>query len=195
MNATLERAARLGSVASLVTVSCLCAGCRSAGSGAQQDNAEVVTVEGCVYLGPGSSRYVLEHIDLPSVPKGSAGDASRPVGLGGARAYLQRGSWVRLRSSNVNELRQYVGQLVRVTGHLTETGESTIGTSGSFGAPSATGEPSQAASDKHHSRKYADEAGPIARNSLANGLAPQIAVQRIESAGKPCEGPHPIAPH
>ena len=71
---------------------------------------------------------------------------------------IPRGSWVRLAGGD--DLRKYVGKRVKVTGEVRDTGENTIGTSG--------------------------QSAEMPRTSVANGNAPQIAVERVEESPGSC---------
>jgi hypothetical protein len=100
---------------------------------------------------------------------------------------VTEGSWVRLADRSGIDLRQYVGQQVTVSGSIADTGENTIGTSGTTGAETPSGDKSQAAqTGQHHSSKVAQEAGRIGRESLADGTAPQLNVENVNATGERC---------
>jgi hypothetical protein len=100
---------------------------------------------------------------------------TRPAGMARAsRERLPSGSWVRLTSGS--DLKQYVGQRVTIEGWISDTGESTMGTTGST-------QPRVRAEDRPgQSTNSSMEPGVRA---LANGNAPSVAVERVNAEG-PC---------
>ena len=73
-----------------------------------------------------------------------------------------------------------------ILGTITDNGQDTVGTAGTRGIQTPSGDTSQAASSKHHSEKAKTEAGRIARESTANGTAAEVAVQKVQTSGDKC---------
>ena len=144
-----------------------------------------VRLTGCVQPGALEAKYVLANVQTDREPDQQRQTTDRTSDR--SIATITEGSVVQLRSTNEVELRKYLGQQVSVTGTIVDPGANTIGTAGSQGQPSATGERSQAgATDKHHSEKQREEAGPIGRESMANGTAPTMQVESINPTGQGC---------
>ena len=113
-----------------------------------------------------------------------AGDPHRETTTAGAHG-ITEGSWVHLAGDDEN-LKSHAGKRVTVLGLVSDDGRNTIGTAGTPGVATPTGDSSQAASKEHHSEKVKTEAGRIARESMANGDAAQIRVQQITGSGEAC---------
>lgn len=179
-------AAALGCAALLATA---CGGSdgmndeRRANAGQTPVQTQQLTLVGCVQTGPAETAYVLQNARHAETDA-TAGTASD--GREQSASAITEGSWVQLVAMQESDLRQYVGQQVRVSGSLIDSGESTIGTSGTKGQELPSGDRSQAAADQHHSKRVAEEAGPIARESMANGSAPQMQVASVTATGEPC---------
>lgn len=184
---------------SSLVAACLTAAC--GGSDGRRENGPIqdrmasapqeLTLTGCVRPGQLETTFVLEDVRTgqlqPSAQRqpqsgmqGTGGTASPPV--------ITDGSTVQLSAADPAQLRQYVGQEVRVRGTLTDTGASTIGTSGAQGSHTTpSGDRSAAGqTDKSHAEKKRNEAGPIGRDSMANGTAPTIRVSSVEATGQRC---------
>ena len=116
-----------------------------------------LSVEGCVEAAPGTNAYVLRNVtEVPSAQQPQGGDRN-PL--------IARGSWVRLASGN-DDLKNYLGKRVTVTGEVRDAGGNTIGTAG--------------------------QSSPMPRAGEANGNAPQIAVEHVkETEGGVCGQPVP----
>ena len=141
-----------------------------------------VSLSGCVEEGPGD-RFVLRNVHFE--PR-AQGDPHRDTTTAGAQG-ITEGAWVRLTASDrEGDLRAHLGQRVKLTGTVTDNGQNTIGTAGASGAPTAAGDTSHAASTKDHDDKVKGEAGRIARESMANGTAAEINVQKVEGTGERC---------
>jgi hypothetical protein len=140
-----------------------------------------VSLSGCVEVAPGPQQYVLRHVRFE--PRAS-GDPHIDTTTAGAHG-ITEGAWVRLRSGR-QDLATEAGRRVTILGAITDSGANTIGTSGTEGAQTPSGDASQAASSEHYSRKVADEAGRIARESMANGTAAEVLVQKVQSSGEKC---------
>ena len=79
------------------------------------------------------------------------------------------------------------GHRVLVTGVVADAGQNTIGTGGaSSGVVVHSGDVSQASTNDRHWVKVRKEAGPIARESIANGTAAEIKVAEIKDLGEGC---------
>jgi hypothetical protein len=151
----------------------------------QQNQMPRLELTGCVQAGPLETKYVLANVQTgrEADQQGQTSDRASDRSSG----TITVGSMVQLRSDNERELQKYVGQQVSVTGRLIDSGASTIGTSGAKGNPTAQGDRSLAAeTGKHHSEKAREEAGPIGRESMANGTAPIVQVERINPTGQQC---------
>ena len=98
---------------------------------------------------------------------------------------ITEGAWVRLRAGN-EDLGPHAGRRVTILGAITDNGQNTVGTAGTRGTQTPSGDASQAASSKHHSEKVKTEAGRIARESMANGTAAEVAVQEVQTSGDKC---------
>jgi hypothetical protein len=142
----------------------------------------VVGLQGCVDVGPGASEYVLGHVQYTSGGGSGAQHDSTPHAAGG----ITEGSWVRLDSQG-RDLSKFAGQRVRLTGVVIDTGENTIGTAGAEGVQTPSGDRSRAAADEHYSKKVQEEAGRIARESMANGTSALVRVNAMEGTGEKCE--------
>lgn len=146
-----------------------------------------ITVSGCLGTGVGTNQYMVTAVQLAPLgeqPTDAPSTSGNPI---------TPDSQVRLAHNDTDELRGLVGQKVTVTGFVTDDGRNTIGTSGpNQGNTPANGkvEPrddkSAAASNQHHSDKVAQEAGPIAQQSMANGTFPEMRVTKISGSGEKC---------
>jgi hypothetical protein len=185
---------------------------RAAESLQGKNNPLPVTLTGCVQAGTLETKFVLENVrtGISGRPEQSGQSASGQTAPGAAPAAqpaerqgdaprtentqapltIADGSIVQLRSENEPELHKYVGQQVSVTGTLVDSGASTIGTGGAQGNATPSGDRSMAAAtDKGHAEKKREEAGPIARSSMANGTAPIVQVTQITPTGQQCGKP------
>lgn len=145
-----------------------------------------VTLTGCVGAGEAPDEYRLRFVRLDTGHSPTPHLPQAPPVPG-----ITEGAWVRLDGRD-SELRDLMGQRVRVTGQVIDTGENTIGTAGAYGYETPSGDKSQAASDEHYAEKQQREAGRIARQSLANGRAAEIQVTQLADIGEPCEGLPPV---
>ena len=140
-----------------------------------------VSVSGCVEVAPGPRRYVLRHVRFE--PR-AMGDPHIDTTTAGAHG-ITEGSWIRLRGGE-KDLGPQTGRRVTILGAITDDGRNTVGTAGTHGVKTPSGDTSQAASSEHHSEKVKDEAGRIARESMANGTAAEVQVQKIVASGDKC---------
>ena len=157
-------------------------GAQSGQAGAEPPAQALVSLSGCIEAAPGTGHYVLRHVRFE--PRHS-GDPHRDTTTPGPHG-ITEGSWVRLAAGN-QDLESRTGQRVTISGVITDSGQNTIGTAGSSGAVTASGDPSQAASKDHHSDKVKSEAGRIARESMANGTAAEVRVQQVQGTGERCQ--------
>ena len=144
---------------------------------------QVIALKGCVEGAPDPGEYVLRNVQLEPMPAQPT-DAASSVGL-----TVTPGSSVRLHMTDADELKKNLGQIVSVTGLITDNGASTIGTGGRPVAPDEAGSPtdaSRAATNDHYSNKQAKEAGPLGQESMANGTVPMMAVQKVTGTGEQC---------
>ena len=105
-----------------------------------------LAIDGCVEAAPGTNAYVLRNVAVVQ-------PAQQPQGGDDATQVVARGSWVRLASGD-DQLKQYLGKRVTVTGEVRDAGTNTIGTSG--------------------------QSSPMPRAGEANGHAPLIAVEQVK---------------
>ena len=140
-----------------------------------------VSISGCVEAAPGPRQYVLRHVRFE--PR-ETGDPHIDTTTAGAHG-ITEGAWVRLRAGK-DDLGPHTGRRVTILGAITDSGQNTIGTSGTQGTKTPSGDRSQAASSKHHSEKVKTEAGRIARESMADGTAAEVAVQKVQTSGDEC---------
>jgi hypothetical protein len=156
--------------------------------GAQQPDAKpeppaqaTVSLSGCVEAAPGPRNYVLRHVRFE--PR-ETGDPHIDTTTAGAHG-ITEGAWVRLRVGK-EDLGPHAGRRVTILGAITDNGQNTVGTAGTPGTRTPSGDTSQAASSGHHSEKVKKEAGRIARESMADGTAAEVAVQKVQSSGEKC---------
>ena len=140
-----------------------------------------VSLSGCVEAAPGPRQYVLRHVRFE--PR-ETGDPHIDTTTAGAYG-ITEGAWVRLRVGK-EDLGPHAGRRVTILGSITDSGQNTIGTAGTRGNPTPSGDESQAASSQRYSKKVKDEAGRIARESMANGTAAEVAVQKVQASGNKC---------
>lgn len=129
----------------------------------------------------GMSDYVLKRLHI----EGNDAGAAPPTTVHAAPAGITEGSWVRL--TGTRDLPSLAGHRVMVTGVVADSGGNTIGTGGvSPGVVVPSGDVSQAATGDRYPVKVRKEAGPIARESIANGTAPEIKIVEIKDLGEGC---------
>ena len=152
----------------------------------QPTAGRMVTLIGCVAGTPDRDVHRLAQIRLAPAQTPTPG-LPPPSPVPG----ITEGAWVRL-DGGANQLNGRLGQLVRLTGEVKDTGENTIGTAGAWGVEAPSGDKSQAASDQHYSEKQKTEAGRIARQSLADGRAATLRVIEVTDMAERCEAGPPI---
>ena len=140
-----------------------------------------VSISGCVEAAPGPRHYVLRNVRFE--PR-ETGDPHIDTTTAGAHG-ITEGAWVRLRAGK-DDLAAHAGRRVTILGAITDNGQNTVGTAGTRGMQTPSGDISQAASSKHHSEKVKTEAGRIARESMANGTAAEVMVQKVQTSGDKC---------
>ncbi|HET7698823.1 MAG TPA: hypothetical protein VFK57_24105 [Vicinamibacterales bacterium] len=126
---------------------------RTEQSGGARGLNQRVSLEGCVEAAPGPNAWVLRHVaEVPPAqqPQGQERMEHAPL--------VPRGSWVRLVSGN-DDLNEFLGKRVTLTGHVRDAGGNTIGTSG--------------------------QSSPMPRAGEANGQAPQVAVEQVKELESP----------
>jgi hypothetical protein len=147
-----------------------------------QPSEAIVALSGCVEGAPGTDQFVLRQVRFEPQEDGSQRETTAPPTPG-----ITEGSWVRLDGADhAEELRQHAGQRVMLTGIIADTGRNTIGTAGTSGNETVSGDKTEAASRKDYPDKYAAEAGRIARESMANGTAAEVRVTALQSTGERC---------
>lgn len=148
----------------------------------EQSPGQTVALKGCVEIGSGASEYVLRNVQFASP---GVSDPQRNTTSPEARS-ITEGSWVRLAGED-QDFAKYAGQLVTLKGVVADTGRNTIGTAGAEGVPTPSGDRSRAAADEHYSKKVAEEAGRIGRESMSNGAPPEVRVNAMEGTGQKCD--------
>ena len=149
---------------------------------AQPEAPAVATIalSGCLEAAPGSNQYVLRNVRWE--PR--AGDPHATITTPGGHG-ITEGAWVRLDGSG-QDLSSHLGERVMIKGTIEDDGRNTRGTAGTAGVQTPTGDKSEAASREHHSEKYKQEAGRIARESMADGTAALIKVGELSGTGDRC---------
>lgn len=144
---------------------------------------DTVALNGCVEGAPGPGQFVLRNVRFETR---EGIDPQRDTTTPGPDG-ITEGAWVRLDgSAQPEELKGLLGQHVSLTGTVVDTGESTIGTAGTAGDKTPAGAATRAAGDEHYAERFKDEAGRIARESLADGTAALVRVTEVEGTGQPC---------
>jgi hypothetical protein len=132
----------------------------------------------------GMANYVLQRLHI----EGNETDAASRTTVNPAPAGIVEGSWVRL--TGIRDLPALAGHRVVIIGVVVDTGRNTIGTGGvSSGVVVHSGDVSQASTRDRYWVKVRKEAGPIGRESIADGTAPEIKIIEIKDLGKGCHGP------
>lgn len=152
----------------------------------------LVALSGCVEAAPGSNQYVLRNVRFE--PQ-AASDPHRSTLTSGGHG-ITEGSWVRLDGGTEGpnaapDLKAHLGQRVNLKGAVVEDGRNTIGTAGTPGVATPSGDRSQAAAAEHHADRKQAEMGRIARESMANGTAALVRVQEVSGTGERCAGGPP----
>ena len=170
------------------------AGCRGEQERTPIDSAtnqpkqnQEMTISGCLATGVGTNQYMVTAVQLAPLgeqPSDAPSTTGNPI---------TPDSQVRLAYNETDQLRSLVGQKVTVTGHITDDGRNTIGTSGASqghtpanGSVNSRDDKSAASTAQHHSDKVAQEAGPIGQQSMANGTFPEMRVTKINGTGEKC---------
>jgi len=160
---------------------------RKVQAGGKRGTEERIKIEGCLEGAPGTPgrEYLLAHVTMGEPATQPQGQETMEHG-----PLVAAGSWVRIAPGS-DDLKNYMGQRVSITGEIVDNGDNTLGTSGRV-------EPNKDANDhqkfKQSSRDAStnpDRAMPPStvtpENSNANGNAPKIAVEKIEKLGDSCE--------
>lgn len=143
--------------------------------------AATVTLTGCVEAAPGTNQYVLRNVRFE--PR-SAGDAQAQTTTGGGHG-ITEGAWVKLDSAG-QDLNSVLGQRVQLTGTIADSGQNTIGTAGTSGVQTPSGDKSQAGGKGDSDDRQRAEMGRMARESMADGTAAQVRVQQVQGTGDRC---------
>jgi hypothetical protein len=144
----------------------------------------ILTLSGCLGPAPDRSHFVLEQVTIERRPDDAQREATRTAGG------ITENSWVDLDGTDhKDELTKALGQRVRVTGTITDPGENTIGTAGTQGTPTHSGDKSQAGATGHYAAREKKEMGRIARESMANGTAALVKVTGVQPSGEQCPRP------
>jgi hypothetical protein len=142
----------------------------------------LVSLSGCVEAAPGTNQYVLRNVRLEPRGQGDPQAATTTPAPQG----ITEGAWVRLNAGD-QDLNAHLGQRVTLSGTIIDSGQNTVGTAGTSGEATPSGDKSQAASSQHHSDKKAEEMGRIARESMATGMAAEVRVQQVQGTGDRCQ--------
>ena len=132
---------------------------RSVGDAGQPRGVnERIVLRGCLQPAPTGGGFALTHV-VPAQPE------SQPAEQDAMEHHrVARGSWVRV-TGDRDDVQHHLGNEVTITGDIADTGANTIGTSGHDqplqGAPGA---------------------------SVANGDAPQVAIEKLEKVAENCAG-------
>jgi len=121
-----------------------------------------VSLFGCVQPAPSAAegKFILAHVITPGIP------GTEPTVKNGTESPLiPRGSWVRLAGEN---LQQYSGKQVEVSGWIANPGLNTIGTGGNA-------QEQEKAQAQH-----------MPRSGEANGDAPQLRVETVKEQADSC---------
>lgn len=138
-----------------------------------------VALSGCIQTGPGTQRYLLQNVRVEgSQPQSPQASTTRPAPV------ITEGASVELAGDQ--DFSSLAGQRVKLTAVITDPAENTIGTAGTSGTPTTSGDRSQAASSADYPDKVKAEAGRIARESMADGSRPVVRVQEVQSTGERC---------
>lgn len=148
-----------------------------------------VTLTGCVQPGSLQTQFVLENVRTDQQAaqqrpdEGQTRDPARPDD-----PQITRWTQVQLQSENAADLKQYLGQEVRVTGTMTNIADRTVGTGGAQGTHEApSGDKSMAgATGRSDAEKKRAEAGPIAQDSTVSGRVPILRVGSVSPTGQKC---------
>jgi hypothetical protein len=161
---------------------------RKAQGGGERGQNEMVRVEGCLQSAPGSPgrEYVLAHVTMPEPETQPQGQETMEHG-----PLVPAGSWVRIAPGG-EDLKNYVGQRVSITGEVIDRGDNTLGTSGRvLPNKEATTDHDKFKQSSRDASTNPDRAmppttvAPLGAN--ANGNAPKIAVEKIAKLADACE--------
>ena len=149
----------------------------------EQPAVAMISLTGCLEAAPGKNQYVLRNVRWEPRAGDPHATTTTPGGHG-----ITEGAWVRLDGTG-QDLNSHMGERVKINGVIADDGRNTIGTAGTPGVQTPSGETSQAASPKHHSEKYKKEAGRIGRESMADGTAALVKVREVAGTGDRCIPP------
>jgi hypothetical protein len=139
-----------------------------------------IALSGCLEAAPGSDQYVLRNVRWE--PR--AGDPQATITTPGGHG-ITEGAWVRL-DGRGQDLSSHLGERVMIKGTIEDDGRNSRGVAGTAGVQTPTGDKSEAANPEHHSEKYKQEAGRIARESMADGTAALVKVGELSGTGDRC---------
>lgn len=146
----------------------------------EQPAVATISLSGCLEAAPGRNQYVLRNVRWEPRAGDPHATTTTPGGHG-----ITEGAWVRLDGAD-QDLSSHLGARVMINGAVDDDGRNTRGTAGTPGVLTPTGDTSQAASPDHHSEKYKQETGRIARESMADGTAALVKVREISGTGDRC---------
>jgi hypothetical protein len=144
---------------------------------------QTIGLKGCVQGAPQPGEYILRNVQLNPLPTQPT-DSATSVGIS-----ITDGSSIRLHITDSDQLKKNLGQIVSVTGTITDDGRSTIGTAGKPRDPDQAGaatDASRTATSEPHYDKQAKEAGPLGQDAMANGTLPIMSVQKVNRTGERC---------
>jgi hypothetical protein len=149
----------------------------------EQPAVATIALTGCLEAAPGKNQFVLRNVRFEPRAGDPHATTTTPGGQG-----ITEGAWVRLDGSG-QDLSRHLGERVLIKGTIEDDGRNTIGTAGTAGLQTPAGDTSQAASHDHYSEKYKQEAGRIARESMADGTAAEVKVREVSGTGDRCVPP------
>jgi hypothetical protein len=159
---------------------------RLAQSGGNRGTNERIRLQGCVQQANPVDKFTLQRVFVPPPAEQPQGQETMEH-----RVAVPQGTWVRL-TGDADELKKNLGKRVDIQGTMISRGETTIGTSGRTQDPQA--QFARAARDASTSPVRANPPSTIPPPAaLANGTAPEIAVEKITKISDTCEGEAPTA--
>jgi hypothetical protein len=178
---------QIAQMAAAVAVAALAGACGGGGDagakgrmagGRERGTPERVKLDGCVQAAPGNRQYVLQDVVLPGPPEQPVGNEALSQGPN-----IPQGSWVRLKRGG-DDLEQYLGKRVEVEGLISDSGRTTMGTAGNGDDQSKLRRASPDASSTTDRSLPPSTVPPY--GASANGLAPEVTVERIKTVADTC---------
>jgi hypothetical protein len=154
--------------------------------GVKRGTYERVTLQGCLQKADAGNEYVLRNVVVPPPAAQPQDQETMAHGLP-----VANGSWVRLTGGS-NDLNGYLGKRVAIWGEVVDRGDNTLGTSGRT-TPAKEAQTSQEKFEQSSKDAHTDPqrqmppttAAPVGAD--ANGMAPRIAVERVNKVADSCD--------